>query len=135
MEIFLGLIEFLLEIVFEAALQFAGEAILVFFLTAITEAINPEEELRSPVMAAVGYLLLGAGTGGISLVWFPSPLVHPSRFHGISLIISPLLTGSLMALLGSILRKHNKRTVRLESFGYGFVFALGMAFVRFFFVR
>ena len=84
-------------------------------------------------MAGVGYLFLGATTGGLSLIWFPFPLVHPSRFHGISLIISPLLTGLLMALLGSTLRTYNKRTVNLETFSYGFVFAFGMTLVRFLF--
>jgi len=128
-EILLGLIELLLEILLEAALEIAGEAIFVFVLTGISEALNPEESPR-PVMAAVGYLLLGAATGGLSLIWFPSPLVHPSRFHGISLFISPLVTGSVMALLGSTLRKHKKRTVNLASLAYASVFAFGMALVR-----
>ena len=132
MEILFALLEILLEAVLETALEAAGEAIFVFLLTAIAEALLPDDR---PVLSAVGYFLLGAGAGGLSLIWFPSPLVHPSRFHGISLILSPLLTGLLMALLGTILRKHNKRTVNLESFGYGYVFAFGMALVRFIFTR
>jgi hypothetical protein len=135
LEILFGLLEALLEILLEAALQLAGEAILVFFLTVITEAINPYDESRRPVVAGVGYFLLGAMTGGLSLVLFSSPLIHPSRFHGISLILSPLLTGSLMALLGSLLRKRSRRTVDLTSFNFGFLFAFGMASVRFLFAH
>jgi hypothetical protein len=38
-----------------------------------------------------------------------------------------------MAVLGSILRKYNWRTVNLETFSNGFVFAFGMTLVRFVF--
>jgi len=134
MELVFALLDAFLEIFLEVAIEVAGETIFIFLFTAIADALRPSEP-RRPVMACVGYLLLGAATGGLSLIWFPFPLVHPSRFHGISLIISPLLTGSLMALLGWILRKYNKRTVNLETFGYGFVFAFGMTLARFLFAR
>lgn len=131
LELLLG---FLLEIFLEFVVEVVAEAVLVFLLTAITEALGPSE-LRRPIWAGVGYFLLGATSGGLSLIWFPFPLVHPSRFHGISLIVSPVLTGSLMALLGSILRRYNKPTVKLETFAYGFLFAFGMTLVRFLFGR
>ncbi len=38
-----------------------------------------------------------------------------------------------MSLIGSTLRNRDKRVVQIESFGYGFAFAFGMALVRFFF--
>jgi hypothetical protein len=34
---------------------------------------------------------------------------------------------------GSTLGKRNKKTMQIESFGYGFAFAFGMAVVRFLF--
>jgi hypothetical protein len=46
-----------------------------------------------------------------------------------------MLTGLAMAKLGALLRRKGKQTVRLESFGYGFIFALGMAGIRFLCVR
>jgi hypothetical protein len=52
-----------------------------------------------------------------------------------SLLISPVIAGLLMALVGSTLRKRGKKVVRLESFGYGFAFAFGMAFIRLIFAR
>ena len=131
LELLLG---FLVEIFLEFVVEMVAEAVFVFLLTAITEALGPSES-RSPVMGGLGYLLLGATTGRLSLLWFPFPLVQPSRFHGISLLVSPLLTGFLMAVLGSTLRKYNKRTVNLETFSYGFVFAFGMTLVRFLFAH
>lgn len=36
---------------------------------------------------------------------------------------------------GAVLRRRDKRVTRIESFGYGFSFAFGMALVRFFFAK
>ena len=95
LELLLG---FLLEIFLEFVVEVVAEAIIVFLLTIVSEAISPDE-LRRPVMAGLGYLFLGSVIGGLSLVWFPVPLIHPSRFHGIGLIVSPVLAGLLMSLL------------------------------------
>jgi len=86
------------------------------------------------VLATVGYTLLGASAGGLSLFIFPHPLVHPSRLHGINLLVSPIVTGLVMSLIGSILSRQGKKVVQIESFGYGFAFAFGMALIRYFFV-
>src|SRR5437016_5143010 len=98
------------------------------FLSSVTR------ELLHYVLASVGYTLLGALAGGLSLFIFPHPLVHPSRLHGINLLVSPVVTGLVMSLIGSILSRQGKKVVQIESFRYGFAFALGMALIRYFFV-
>jgi hypothetical protein len=60
---------------------------------------------------------------------FPHPLAHPSRIHGISLLVSPVIVGVVMSLIGSVQRNRDKRVAQIESFGYGFAFAFGMAVV------
>jgi hypothetical protein len=77
-----SLFELLLAIA-ELLLELAGEAILDFALRAIAQVFE-DSEISSPVLASVGYGLLGVLTGGLSLLIFPHPLVHPSRIHGIS---------------------------------------------------
>ena len=91
--------------------------------------------MSSPVLATVGYLVLGTTAGGVSLLLFPHPLVHPSRMHGISLLISPVITGALMSIVGYAYRRSGKQPAQIESFGYGFAFALGMAVIRFLFTK
>ena len=76
----------------------------------------------------------GAFTGGLRLLVFPHPLIRPSRLHGISLLVSPILSGAVMASLGFILRRRGKRVIAIETFWYGFAFAFGMALVRLLFV-
>jgi len=62
---------------------------------------------------------------------FPHPFVHRSGVHGISLLVAPIVTGSIMALIGAALRRYGKKTIQIEGFWYGFAFAFGFALVRF----
>ena len=104
-------------------------------LRALASVFKPLQAPVEPfqrVMAFVGFLILGTFAGEVSLLLFSHPLVHPSRIHGISLLVSPVVTGSIMSLVGSALRRHDKQTVVIESFAYGFAFAFGMALCRYF---
>jgi hypothetical protein len=129
-ELLLGL----LQVLFEFFLEIAGEAIMDFAVRGIARFFEAPD-FRNPWVATVVYISLGVLTGGLSLIFFPHPIIHPSRIHGISLVISPVLAGLIMSLIGSALRKRDKEAIQLESFRYGFAFALGMAAMRFLFTR
>jgi hypothetical protein len=122
----------LVELLLEFLLEFAGEIALDLLSRMALEALQSEKP-RYPVGTAVGCFGFGALAGAITLTAFPHPLVHRSRIHGISLILSPLITGSVMSGLGALLRKRGKRVVQIESFPYAFAFAFGMALIRLFF--
>jgi hypothetical protein len=122
------------EVIFEALFEFALEAAFDLIFRAIAEVFEISE-LNNPLLACLGYLLFGAATGGLSLLLYPHPLFHPSRVHGISLLVSPILTGLAMWQVGSLLRTKNKKVIRIESFWYGFTFAAGMALARFYFTK
>jgi hypothetical protein len=134
LEFLIGVLEIVLDIAVEVAVQVAVEYLVGLVLRAIVTALGTSEP-ESPWLAGFGYLCLGGIAGGISLLIFPYPLIHPSRFHGISVIVSPVLTGLAMSLMGSVLRRRGKIAMQIESFGYGFAFAFGMALVRFLFVK
>ena len=91
--------------------------------------------LLQPGEAGDRLLELGGVTGCLSLPLFPHPLFHPSRIPGLSVVLNPVLAGLRMWMVGFTLRKQNKKAMQIESFGYGFAFALGMALMRFFFFR
>ena len=122
------------EVIFEALFEFALEAAFDLISRAIAEVFEISE-LNNPLLACVGYVLLGGATGGLSLLLYPHPLFHPSRVHGISLLVGPILTGLAMWQVGSLLRTKNKKVIRIESFWYGFTFAAGMALARFCFTK
>lgn len=134
LELLFALLEMFLDLFFEAAFEFAAEFIGALIWRGFV-AVFDTSEFKNPLVACVGYAFLGAVAGGLSLLFFPYPLVHPSRVHGLSVVISPILAGLGMSLVGSTLRRRNKKVMQIESFGYGFAFAFGMALVRFFFTN
>jgi hypothetical protein len=134
LELLFAILEMFLEIFLEAVFQFAAESIGALILRGVA-AVFDTSEFKNPLLACIGYLFLGGVAGGLSLLFFPHPLVHRSRAPGLSVIISPVLAGLGMSMVGSTLRKRNRKAMQIESFGYGFAFAFGMALVRFFFAK
>ena len=134
LELLFAILEMFLEIFLEAAFEFAAEFLGALVLRGLAEVFDTSD-LKNPLLASIGYVFLGGVAGGLSLLFFPHPLVHPSRVPGLTVVISPVLAGLGMSLVGSTLRKRNKKAVQIESFGYGFAFAFGMAVVRFFFTK
>jgi hypothetical protein len=132
-ELLAGLLSAIFEILGEAIFECICAAIIALIWRPIQNAFEESEEV-SPVLAAAGYLLLGFVCGGVSVYVFPHHLIHPSKIHGISHLISPVLTGLVMAQMGLLRRRKDQRVVRIESFWYGFTFAFGIALVRFLFV-
>lgn len=119
----------LVETFFDAILELAGEALMDLLSRAASEVFKSDEPPH-PIRSFLALGFLGALVGGASLVIFPHPLFHRSRFHGISLIISPIATGAAMSAFGAVLRSRGKRVVQIERFPYAVVFAFGMALVR-----
>jgi hypothetical protein len=117
--------EFLLDLAVAALSDLALRAIAKVFETF---------RFENTLLASISYALLGASAGGLSLLILPHRLVNSSRFHGINLLLSPILTGLAMSLIGSMLSRYGQKVTRIESFRYGFAVAFGIALVRFLFV-
>lgn len=90
---------------------------------------------RGPILSGVLIALAGCAAGLISIGAFPHPIFGTHHVHGISLLISPIAAGLGMSFVGWIVRRGGGRRSRIETFRYGFVFALAMAIVRFFLVN
>jgi hypothetical protein len=128
--VILGIAEMLFEAFFELLV-----VVLADLSVRSARRLKGSVDVLSPILAAAAYSSFGV-VAGVASVWlFPHRLFPVSRFHGISLLISPLVTGLAMSQIGVVLRRHGKQRVRLESFGYGFAFAFWMAIIRFFFVQ
>jgi len=128
--VILSIAEMLFEAFFELLGVLLADLSVRFVNRSKTDAKDP-----SAVLAAAAYSSFGVVAGVVSVWLIPHRLFPVSRFHGISLLISPLVTGLAMSQIGILLRQRGKRRIRIESFGYGFAFALWMAIIRFFFVQ
>jgi hypothetical protein len=122
------------ELLFESFFELLG-ILLVDFSVRFVRSSKTGADEPSPVLAAAAYSSFGVVVGLVSVLLIPHRLFPVSRFHGISLLISPLVTGLAMSQIGLLLRRHGKRRIRIESFGYGFAFAFWMAIIRYFFVQ
>ncbi|MBK6942078.1 MAG: hypothetical protein IPH13_18010 [Planctomycetes bacterium] len=110
----------------EIALQVVSELLFELGLRGVGEAVAP----RKPWLAAIGYALLGAIAGGISLQFFPAHLLQNPAARIANLLLTPLAAGAAMTGLGRWRRRKGQRIIQLDTFAYGCLFALAMAIVR-----
>jgi len=126
------LFQILVQILGEALLQIGGEAIVEAGIHSVREPFKDRQQ-RSPVIAAIGYFLMGWLIGGITLFPFPASLIGAQPYRILNLLITPVLAGLCMSVIGSFRLKKNQDLIRLDSFFYGYLFALGMGLVRYLF--
>lgn len=126
------ILEFVLQAFFEFLLQIVGEVLFELGWRGVAEVFKRKPR-QDPVLAFVGYALLGVIMGGLSLLFFPKHLVRDRSLHPVTLIVVPILAGFCMSALGAWRQNRGLSTIRLDSFSYGFVFAFGMALIRYLF--
>lgn len=125
-----------MELIFEILLQFFGE----LFLQAIFEMLfelglhslsDMLKRPKNPILSIFGFMLWGAIAGGISLFFVPRSLIGNPLLRKVNLFVTPILAGALMTIIGRVRSKRSQNLVRLDQFGYAFVFAFSMGLVRF----
>lgn len=125
-----------MEVVFEVLFEFIGEFVLQILFELLAafglRALGaPFQRDVSPWLAAPGYALFGAIGGGLSLLVVPALFIASPLLRLVNLVVAPMVAGGAMALLGAWRARHGRRTIRLDRFLYGVLFALAMALVRF----
>jgi hypothetical protein len=128
-EIIVAILQIVLQIVLEIVVQIVGEVVAALFGHSVREVFRRPEPL-SPFLAAVGYIILGAGMGGISLLIVPELFIGSRGLRIANLVVTPIAAGLVMGMIGSYRRKKELNVIRLESFAYGALFAFSMATVR-----
>lgn len=116
----------LLEILVEFVLQVLLEVLA-------NVGLHRASGMRAPApwFAVVGYAVLGAAAGGVSLLVFPQVWLGGPVLRWANLVLTPIAVGFVMAALGRWRERHGRRTIRLDRFACGYVFALAVAVVRF----
>jgi hypothetical protein len=130
MEIILEVLALFVQFLGELFLQFILEGLVEVGLRQIDGSIRRPRPFH-PALATIGYAMLGASAGGFSLWLVPALLIDSDWLKIVNLIATPTAAGAVMAMLGAWRRRRGQALIRLDRFGYGFVFALAMAIVRF----
>jgi len=125
-----ALLEFLFNLLGELLLQIVGQILFELGIHAVGQVFE-DRKCRNPWFAGIGNCILGVLAGFLSLLIFHHSLAKHETFRLANLIITPIAAGSLMWLIGYWRTKRDRKTISLESFWQGFIFALGMALVRF----
>jgi hypothetical protein len=128
--------ELLLQIIFEFFLEFIVQIFGEIFIEVAFQKSSAAPWAHKALNATIAVLMyfgIGFILGWLSILIFPHSFIRSSRLHGISLIITPLLAGLTMSGIGWVRQRQGKQVMRLDTFAYGFIFAFGMALVRFLF--
>jgi hypothetical protein len=124
------MLEALFSIFGELLIQLLGELLLEFGFHALAEPFRREP---NPWLAALAYAAFGAAAGGLSLWLLPTHLTPAGLMRTLNLMFTPIVAGLAMAALGAWRVRRGQPLLRIDRFLYGYVFALGLALVRFFF--
>ena len=122
---------------FEIIFQFLGEILLQLLFECLAELgfrslADTVSKPRNPLLSAIGFIIWGALAGAISLWILPQSPIDNIDFRRLNLILTPLLVGGIMMLIGRERSRRGQIVMRLDRFGYAFVFAFSMAVVRYF---
>ena len=131
-EIVFQILGFILRIFGELLLQLLAEVFGELFIHSVKEPFRRPEPMH-PVLAAIGYSVFGAAAGGLTVWMLPNFFLETHWLRILNIVATPFLAGVAMGAIGAWRRHRDKEVIRLESFAYGYCFALSMALVRFFF--
>lgn len=129
-----------MESLFEALFEIFGELILQVLFEAlaavgvhITRKDASEQAPRSPTLLVVGYAVLGIIAGALSLLVFSQSLAHTHNGRLATLLLVPLAAALTTVMLGRWRVRKGQTPADIDRFMYAYLFALGMACVRYVF--
>ena len=121
--------EFIIEFVGEFLLQAIAEALVELGLHALAE---PFRQPPNPWLAGFGYAIFGAIAGGISLLVLPVHFASGGQRLA-NLLLTPIAVGLLMSAMGAWRARNHQPVLRIDRFAYGYLFALSLALIRYWF--
>ncbi len=124
------MIDGLVELVLEVLLQGGAELIIEVASHKRRKKHLPPKPLH-PFAQACLWLMAGLAVGGVSLWLFPHSFIQSPALRLANLVVTPLVLGALMALIGRKRLADGQELVSLDRFSNAALFALGMGFVRY----
>lgn len=76
-------------------------------------------------------VLFGMISGFVSLIFFEEVLITETYLRVLNLLVTPVLLGGIMSLIGKIYDKYGLTHSTLDNFIAGFSFGMAMTLVRF----
>jgi len=121
-------LEILFELLAELLFQIVGEVLVELGLHSLAQPFRQRPNIW---LAVLGYTLLGGLLGALSLWAFPNHLTRDGWPRLLNLVLTPVLAGLAMTLLGRWRARRGDALLRIDRFACGYLFALTVAVVRF----
>jgi uncharacterized YccA/Bax inhibitor family protein len=90
---------------------------------------------KNPIVVVVGYGLIGAILGGISLSFAPFHLIRSHVWRIVNILLTPVLTGLLLAMWKNKKSHQIPPIYKNRTFYCGFFFALCLLAIRLMFAK
>ena len=123
-------------------LQFFGELLIEFLVETLfgvgirrTRTTFARGFTLPPMLAVIAYALLGGAVGALSVRIWPDSFVHARWARLVVLFAAPVLVGLAMSAIGAWRKRRDQELIRLDRFGYAFLFAFAMGLARFVWAR
>ncbi len=126
--------EIFIEILIELIGQILIELLARFGILGISAALGFKKS-QNPAITAFGYIIIASVSGALSVHFFPSYFIKRYELRVGYLVLAPILVGLMMGLPGKLRADKHKEPIRIDSFLFGYIFALTFAAVRFFFIE
>ena len=120
-----------METVFELLFEVLAEVVLqLLFELGFRPVASLFHDAGGRSWIAISYALVGALLGAASTYLVKQPLLHAEWMRWTNVLVTPLITGLLMALLGRARLRRGLNRIPLDSFAYGSLFALCFIIMR-----
>ena len=129
-----AIFELIFELLAELVLQIVFEGLCELGLHSVAEPFRRSKP-KSPVLAMIGCVFLGATAGGISLLLFPRQFISVVWLQVLNLLVTPIIAGAAMSSVGRWRSRNSQELILLDRFAYSACFAFVFAFVRFYWGR
>lgn len=124
------LIEFIINFVIELGGPLIFELLAELGLRSAAHVLSKDKEIH-PFFSLVGYIFLALICSSISIAIHRGHYIKDVNLQYLNLAVSPVLIGLIMKYRGQWLRSKEKKAIRLDSFWYGYAFALTFSLIRF----
>jgi hypothetical protein len=126
--------ELIIQIVFEIVLQIIAQILVECGLGWLASWLKNKIK-GDPILIGVVYFLLGLTLGGLSLLFFPEPIIKNYFVKVLYFILSPFLIGLSLCFFSWAFNKKalGDKFFKIEKFVFGVIFALAYALTRFYF--
>jgi hydrogenase maturation factor len=128
----------MLEAILELLFEIFGEVMLQVIFEVLTEVgihltrgHTERVQTHSQWRLLLGYPLLGAMAGGLSLLVFSHSLAHSHGGRLATLVLAPVLAAASTVAIGHWRARRGQQVLDIDRIAYAYLFALGMAVVRF----